>query len=55
MTDEELGYQRGLNMIAKVHMTNDGQWTFGNGVRYSTALGAAYAAVKSLLDKGEKK
>jgi hypothetical protein len=51
MTDEELGYHRALNMIAKVHMTNDGQWAFGNGVRYSTALGAAYAAVKSLLPK----
>jgi hypothetical protein len=55
MTDEELGYHRALNMIAKVQMTNDGQWTFGNGVRYPTALGAAYAAVKSLLGKGEKK
>lgn len=55
MTDVELGYQRALNMIAKVHMTNDGQWSFGNGERYSTALGAAYAAVKSLLNEGEKK
>jgi hypothetical protein len=49
MTDVELGYHRALDMIAKVQMTNDGQWAFGKGVRYPTALGAAYAAVKSLL------
>jgi hypothetical protein len=55
MTDLEMGYHRALDMIAKVQMTNDGQWTFGNGVRYPTALGAAYAAVKSLLNEGEKK
>jgi hypothetical protein len=50
---EEATHQA-LDMIAKVQMTNDGQWTFGNGVRYPTALGAAYAAVKSLLNEGEK-
>jgi hypothetical protein len=50
MTEQEATH-RALNMIAKVQMTNDGQWTFGNGVRYPTALGAAYAAVKSLLPK----
>jgi hypothetical protein len=53
MTEQE-ATRRALDMIAKVHMTNDGQWSFGSGVRYPTALGAAYAAVKSLLDKGEK-
>jgi hypothetical protein len=41
MTDLEIGYHRALDMIAKVQMTNDGQWAFGNGVRYSTALGMA--------------
>jgi hypothetical protein len=54
MTEQEAKHHA-LDMIAKVQMTNDGQWTFGNGVRYATALGAAYAAVKSLLDEGEKK
>jgi len=47
---DKIGIHHALDMIAKVQMTMDKQWTFGDGVRYATALGAAYAAVKSLLD-----
>jgi hypothetical protein len=55
MTDEELGYHRALNMIAKVHMTNDAQgWSVSRAPSRDdlTIVDSAIAEIKGESQDG---